>query len=302
MKNELEIKNFLKEVSEAHQFNDLNNCLSTYIDFIDVLIFLNEILAEKGNKVKDWEKYFETLTLKFAFHGISLHKILSGVKFSSKFYKNIQGKSINILDNSSAKSILRAQFETFLMMRHIYVNPSDEDSKELRYCAWIYTALLKRQDIPANDINSKSQKEKDLISIEDFQKRIKSLNSFKKLSQKQQESLLKMGNGKLFNHWARIIEETGFPKDSAFNALYEYLSIYSHSEGLSVIQLNTIKFMPNNEHSIYQACMDLYFSKILTCVFIKDIVNKFPTLNETFQNLPDKVKLQVEINLRLAGI
>lgn len=141
---------------------NLKKNLEELMEFTDILIYFNEKLAENGTKNKEWEKYYETLILKFSFHGISLYRILDGYQFKSKYYQNQNIESIEVLDISSAKALLRAQFETFLMLHHIYINPKDDNEKALRYYAWVYSALLRRQEYTVIDNYGEEQKKKDL--------------------------------------------------------------------------------------------------------------------------------------------
>ena len=84
------------------------------------------------------------------------------------------------------------------MYHYIYVNPDNDDLKELRYNAWIYSSLLQRQEFPAETEYGKRQKEKDLNELAKMKSIISNLNSFKYLSPKQQQSLLNSESGKLF--------------------------------------------------------------------------------------------------------
>lgn len=289
----------LRAIELWNQYNkyDLGRNLQEYHFLIDTLIYLHEAVAETAYPIKYWQKLSETLLYKFSFHGLTLHSILSGLKLHSQYFnEHISGKSI--IDIASAKVVLRAQLEAFLMYHFIYVNPSDDDLKELRYNAWIYSSLLQRQGFPAETEHAKIQKEKDRVELEKMKEIISNLKSFKSLSPKQQQSLLSAGSGKLFSHWSSILKETGFSEKNPFFMIYTFLSIYSHSEGLSTIQLGYDEKAAENTQS--QANLDLHHSKLLVCVMISSLIKLFTVVQNRFEELPDQIRYDIEIYTMMA--
>jgi hypothetical protein len=221
-----------------------------------------------------------------------LHKILSGLKLKSVYYKNeLFGN--HIIDISSAKAVLRAQFEAFLMYHFIYVNPDYDDLKELRYNAWIYSSLIQRQAFPAKTEFGKQQKAKDSIEIARMKDLITNLKAFQTLTTKQQQSLLNTGSGKLFSHWATILKETGFSEQNPFYALYTFLTMYAHSEGLSIIQLS--QQQDNHENEANQANFDLHHSKLLVCLMINSITSLYEVVKKKHETLPEQLKYDIKI-------
>jgi len=285
------------ELLRKYEKHDLSENLKEYHFWVDTLIYLHEAISEQNVQIKYWQKFSETLLYKFYFHGLTLHNILSGLELHSVYYgKEMSGKTI--IDISSAKAVLRSQFEAFLMYHYIYVNPNNDDLKELRYNAWIYSSLLQRQEFPAETEYGKKQKEKDFHELEKLKTIISNLRSFKNLASKQQQSLLSLGSGKLFSHWATILKETGFTEKNPFYSIYTFLSIYSHSEGLSIIQL---EHQPGGlENTISQANLDLHHSKLLVCLMINSVINLFQVAKQRYETLPDDTKYDIEIYNRMA--
>jgi hypothetical protein len=283
------------ELFQKYEQGSLLANLEEYHSFIDTLIFLHEAISEEKVQVKYWQKLSETLLHKFSFHGLTIHNILSGLELHSNYYKEMSGKKIT--DIASAKVVLRSQIEAFLMYHYIYVNPDSDDLKELRYNAWIYSGLLQRQEFPAETEYGKQQKEKDSLEIEKMRSAIINLKSFKELTSKQQQSLLSSGSGKLFNHWSNIIKET-FTENSRFHLIYNHLSMYSHSEGISIIQL---EYQPNlDKNMINQANLDLHHSKLLVCLMITSIMNLFKVARDRFEKLPDNIRYDIELYNEIA--
>lgn len=285
------------ELLKKNNRHDLVENLAEYHLLVDTLLYLHEAIAEEQVQIKYWQKDSETLFYKFAFHGLTLHQIFNGLNLSSVYYKvEMNGKSS--IDISSAKAILRAQFEAFLMYHYIYVNPIDDDLKELRYNAWIYSSLLQRQEFPSKTEFGKQQKAKDKIELNKMKETISKLKSFQNLSAKQQQSLLDTGSGKLFSHWAKILKETGFSETNPFYTIYTLLSVYAHSEGLSIIQL---RYQPDShKNTISQANVDLHNSKLLVCLMINSIMKLHEVIKKKYDTLPGQLQYDIEIYSMMA--
>lgn len=286
------------ELLKKYNRHNLAENLADYNLLVDTLLYLHDTIAEQQMQIRYWQKESETLFYKFAFHGFSLHQILAGFKLNSIYYKDQMNDNKIFIDISSAKAILRAQFEAFLMYHYIYVNPVDDNLKELRYNAWIYSSLLQRQKFPSKTEFAKRQRAKDLIVLNKMKEKISNLKSFQNLPAKQQQSLLNTGSGKLFNHWAAILKETGFSDSNPFHTLYTLLCVSAHSEGLSIIQLSHQPDSPHN--AIIEANFDLHNSKILVCLMINSIMKLHEVVKKKHDTLPDQLKYDIEIYSMMA--
>ncbi len=285
------------ELLEKYNRYDLAENLNEYHLLVDTLIYLHETISEEKVQIKYWQKDSETLFYKFAFHGLTLHQILHGLELKSIYYKDVMaGKKI--IDISSAKTVLRTQLEAFLMYHYIYVNPTGDDLKELRYNAWIYSSLMQRQEFPAETEFGKKQKEKDLKEIQKMKDLISKHKSFQSLTTKQQQSLLNSGSGKLFSHWTTILKETGFSEKNPFYTIYALLSVYSHSEGLSIIQLSYQS--DSHKNALSQANLDLHHSKLLVCLMINSIMSLYKVVLEKYEKLSEQLKYDIEIYSMMA--
>lgn len=285
------------EIQRKHTTGSLVDSLAEYHFLVDTLFYLHEAIAEEQVPIKYWQKDAEILFYKFAIHGLTLHQIFNGRRLSSVYYKEeVRGKTS--IDISSARTILRAQFEAFLMYHHIYVNPIDDDLKELRYNAWIYSSVLQRQKFPSKTAFSKQQKAKDAIELNKIKETISKLKSFQNLSTKQQQSLFQIGSGKLFNHWAAILKETGFSESTPFYTIYTLLCMYAHSEGISIIQL---RYHPGIQNTVRtQANLDLFNAKLLICLMISSLTKLYEVVNRKYDTLPEQVKIDIETYCMMA--
>lgn len=179
------------------------------------------------------------------------------------------------------------------------MNVSDIDEQKLRYFAWIYTALFQRRETPVSDEKSKFQKQNDLKQMQVLKEKMKDLSSFKRLSNKQQNSLLESGSAKLFKHWNKIFEESGFSEKSIFAKLYYILAAYSHSEGLSVIQIKTAKYFINNENNSDMTFFQTFSSLMMTSVMITNIIAKHDAIAKRFEDIDEKIKFRVRFYAKI---
>ena len=176
------------EIWKKYQQHNLAESLAEYHQLVDTLMYLHQVLSEKGVRIKDWKKLSEVILNKFYLHSLTFHNILCGLTLRSTYYdKQLSG--VQVIDISSAKVVFRAQLESFLMYHHIYVNPSTEDLKELRYHAWIYSSLLQRAAFPETTEFAKEVKQKDKKAMDGIITRMKELEAFKRLSEKQRKGL-----------------------------------------------------------------------------------------------------------------
>lgn len=285
------------ELGQKYSIKNLPEIRHNLLNYLDLLLFLHEVLAEEKVPLNENEVLSEELLMKFYLHGISIHKISETYQLSSKYFSETFSK-VKFIDISSLLTVGRAQLETLLMYQHLYMNSEDQDEQKLRFFAWIYTALIQRIKIPAESEEAKIQRKKDLAEIDRLKNAMQSLNPFNALSQKQQNNLLETGSVKLFKHWNTIFKESGFEKNELLTKLYYILSAYSHSEGMSVLQMKHAKYFITNKHNYELVYIQIFSSVLMTSVMIKNIT-RYPAVKERFKFV-DK-KLQHNINF-FAGV
>jgi hypothetical protein len=272
--------------------------LIEYHKFIDILLYLNEVLKETNTQIPYWKKFSETLLFKICFHGISIHNIISGFELNSIFISEINNHKI--VDRASSIVILRSQLEAFLMYRHLYVNTKNDDEKELRYLAWILASLKLRQTFPENTLVGKKKKADERVEIDKIQNRISGLNAFTELTKKQQLSIFEAGSSKLFKHWSTIMVESGYNENHIFSIDYKYWSTYAHSEGLSIMQLHDSSFYKKeNDTSIIA---DIHSSKLIIASMIIFLSNDFDEVGSRFNTLEPELQFDIEYFYNLSLI
>jgi len=287
------------ELANLYNANDVAKLRKQCNELLDLLAYLHEVLAEEKVAVEEYEIMSEQLVIKFYLHGITICKISEGFKLTSEYIKHPNLSKVDFVDISSLLTVGRAQLETLLMYQHLYVNSQNRDEQKLRYFSWIYTALLQRRETPANEIETKIQKEKDEREILRFKAEMEKLESFKNLSLKQQKSLFETGTAKLFKNWQTIFDESGFSKEQLFSKLYYILSAYSHSEGLSVIQMKSAKQLLSNKANHDMVHLHTICSILMTSIMIKNVVSKHEAVAKRFDKVERKKQFTVDFFSRL---
>lgn len=282
----------LIEVYRKQNIKDLEVNLKEFHKLLDTLVYLHETLSELKIEMPHWKTYSDTLMTKFYLHSYSFHNALCGIEIKSTYLKG-DGYNKRIIDIPSAKILLRAQFEAFFMYHHVYVNPTTEDEKELRFNAWLYSSMLERQSFPDDTSFAKEQKAIEKNEIEKIKRQMPLLPAFGKLTIKQQTGLLEKGSDKLFKTWDVIMKETGFDERHAFATYYSILSSYAHSEGLSILQIKQSKLGYNKGNE--QGHIDLMISKQLICLMILSIKKLYRIIEIKYNMLPRELQDTIEI-------
>lgn len=287
------------ELANLYDSKNLENLKIHNKDLLDLLIYLHEILAEDKVKVHESVIFSEELIIKFYFHGLTINKISEGFYFQSKYFANGAIAKEKFVDVSSILTIGRAQLETLLMYQHLYINSENENELLLRYYAWIYTALIQRSNTPTNTPETKQKRDDDIKTMEILRLQMENLFSLTNLSKNQQKSLLEKGNGKLFKTWEAIFKDSGF-SNGIFTKLYYILSVYAHTEGLSVIQMKSSKYYNKKEENSDLIFMQLFCSTLMTSVMIDNICKKHVSCKNRFERMDKKLKYTVQFLIKVS--
>jgi hypothetical protein len=257
----------------------------------DILVTLHDSLLESQSKFPDWFIYSEQLLFKFALHGFTLNNLLSGTELTSALHK----KSTRLVDIPSFKVLIRAQLEAYLTYYHIFNHNLSKEEQEFRFDVWMSSSLITRQQIPATSPDTQETKANDLKQIEYLQSKISASPFFTKLTINQQKELLKKGHPRLFKSWKTLIHESEIDKVLPIDHLYSIISSYAHAEGVGILQLKAMFKTPGVITEM--ASINIFFSKIFTCRFIKDICLSHEFIKSRFDSLDEETKLTIEFYL-----
>ncbi|GHZ28499.1 hypothetical protein VCSRO172_3383 [Vibrio cholerae] len=179
---------------------------------------------------KDSDKIFYVLTKKFLNHINSFSLIMNGTSFDE-----IPGNTFQI-DHSSAKVLLRAAFESYLTISHLFFN--EPLLTDFRVLIYKYSGLKERKEkLPSDCVENKliekirsEQNETEQLEILIYELGEK-LDIKKSLIKKTLNEGWRAGNG-----WIKIGEQSSLPSKYV-KSIYPYLCGYSHSGYESYIQL-----------------------------------------------------------------
>jgi hypothetical protein len=295
-----DLKIWALELAQLFDSKDLDQMRAECLGHLDLLLYLHEVLAEENVEVQEYETTSEQLVQKFYFHGLTFCKISEGLTLSSEYFSHPNISKTLCIDIPSLLTVERAQLESLLMYQHIYVNTKNVDEQKLRYYSWIYTALIQRRQFSAIDEASKTQRAKDENEIIRLKAEMEKLDSFKKLSPKQQHNVFHTGSAKLFKNWSAIFEESGFSSSQLFPKLYYILSAYAHSEGLSVVQMRSVNPIFSKKENQEMLYLMMHCSLLMTGVMIENIVNRYDSVANRFKNLDQKKQYKASFYAKLA--
>lgn len=302
-----EMKDIIEIVS-LYKSKDIKLVKKYLKKFTDILIYLNEVLAEKKVLLSENLIFSEQLLIKFYLHGLTVDKISDCYVLESEYFKNENLSKIKAVDISSLLTIIRAQFETLLVYQYLYINTSDKQEQDFRFQCWILESLISRSTIfnpeKKSDVNFQNEftkkREKDLKSIEVIREKIKKTTAFKSLDKNQQSRLLETGKLKVMQSIDNMFKESNLGKSVLFADIYYNLSAYAHSEGLVVLQLKEAKYFINNEHNIHMVHLYVFYSLLMTSVMIKCLNETFVEVKERYKDLDSKDITQIDLLYQLA--
>jgi len=209
------------------------------IDFdtlIDIFIEIGSHL--QGEKIDPEFTYLynaEGLGKKILNHALTVRTLFNGYT-----YKSFEPQ----IDFSSMAILTRAALETYLTLNYLFVAPKDRDELEFKLNSWYLGGLDRIKYKPAFADNLQKWQE-EMLQAEELKKKIQASCFFAGLKPNRQKDVLS-GDWKL-GGWFELAKSAGF-NEGYFRKQYMFLSSYSHSNRLSVIQIQqTKKFSEQTE-------------------------------------------------------
>ena len=229
---------------------------------------------------------------------LHLKNIVSGITYNSS-----DGTSLNrIVDPTIVAALIRNIYETIGMFNLIYRNADKGDEKTILYNLWVYSGLKYRQRFEqfATIDENVEKLENEKQQLEKLKAAITETDLYKSLDEENQKRIKKKIKDKSYLlkfdgttvvplHWQELTKTIGIKTD-LFDNIYTYFSLYSHPSNVAVFQFSD---MFNRDDEVFKILTNTnlryYFS--LTSIFIADLINLFPSVQETFngQNLRDQI-------------
>ena len=265
--------------------------IQDYHKYIDVLMSLQESLAESKIQIPRYKLSLEPLLFKYTISAKTYLNLLDGTKIITKLTQ----KKLSIVDVPTLYLLTRALIENYLIFFYLYIQEKDNESI-IEYRNYIYemSTLCFRQASPymnEDEQNNKKMKEKEYIAF--LEKKIKENPEFQKLADEKQKEVfnspLDRKPAKL-KSWKKLFEESKL-NDGDLYSVWRVFSNYSHSEFLSIMQLHNSKGNPEKTNFfIYQT---LQIQLQILAHFITEFSELFLCTQERFQIEDEQTKAEI---------
>ena len=255
-----------------------------YVQLLELLFnVVNEVKAHLKTFPDDDDRgwYADGLATKFFAHIASIAYLALGTKFQVS-----KTLSVDTIDPGSIEVLCRTAIETLLIFHHIYC-AGDENTASFRYLSWRVGGLVERQLLPepvAQEHVDKLELEKELLL--QLTTALRRNPVYQALSSHRKKQITKRGEWRI-DSWKTIAKDLGWSDVLAKN-VYRFLSGYSHSSSLSVLQ---IKQAVNRQEqsSLPQSVFDI--PKIVTADFVYEYLKLFPVGEGALAKKPDATKI-----------
>lgn len=198
--------------------------------------------ATKGLSVREDYVCFSSLMKKFFYHGLAVYQLAHGALLG-------EGPTqIRLLDFASIQILARACLETFLTFDVLHEAAKSDDEFKFRYSAWHYCGFKKRQSFPADDPATQALKAAEAVELAKCGDRFRSTDYYKQLSEPHKKQV-QDGWSWHPEHTLTSLAKPIFGEGWG-HTVYPYLSDYTHSGALSVLQVEEITDPTDKEDAV----------------------------------------------------
>jgi len=281
-----------KAITAIKEFNNLNS-IDKSIESLDLITtaYANIIQSIYKSKpdLKEGEVFIETLSIKIMLASKSIIQLTKGVNFNDFNSKEI----VNLIDFPSINILTRSILEAFLTLEYLYFNDLKEDERKFRFYIWRVSgyksrqSFFKKRDSLKKNVTDKLDSETKEIDI--LLNKIQASPFYENLNSHKLYKLDNYGLPRL-NGWNDLITN-GILKDSIFSTPYKLYSNYAHSEFISLIQMNVKDvFIKNSNENKNNLINSIRITKMINCVSITLLINKFDFANKVYETLDSELK------------
>ncbi|MGI0105904.1 hypothetical protein [Salinimicrobium sp. WS361] len=285
MKKQEEIEALFKEV-ESLNIPDLSESLENILRAHTTII---QSIYDSKPALDVGEVYIETLTIKLLLASKSALELSRG--------SNISGidtnKKVQILDISSIYILTRAVLENFLTLEYLFFNKLSREEQIFRYNLWRISGFMSRQNYDENlqpHLIEKLEREKEEIEI--LKETVKKSPFYPSLNKHHIWKLNSYGLPRILS-WDDLIKQSCL-KSNLFGKLYKLYSNYAHSEFISAIQLNENSQHKTNKFNEEVTITSLSNLRMINCVSISLIKDKFQCTKESYNGLGEELKYSID--------
>lgn len=279
------------EVASQIDQNDLQATIADYKAFNGLFVKFIDTLHSAKMQCHFWQPYLETHLLKFVLLNSSLIKEFEGINFTRP--DNYQEhKTFNI---SALYLLARANIETFLLIKYLYINFKTEPQGIFRYTLYEWSGLKVRQNFIATHPDNIAKKAEEKMTIEQLENIIYQNVYFQSLPEHKRKDIIKTARAKEIG-WKEIVTESGL-EPNFHHYQWEFYSNYAHSEQIEAMQLKALFNDPTKIHeSVYHT---LKCTIIYETILLSDLKSKYSEFETIYNSLPLDLKIKIDFWAKL---
>lgn len=277
--------------------NTLDDC-KEYFDIMINALFSIIRSSQRVNAKSQALADAKILLQMMFFKCLNIRQMLNGIGIEQKIEKE-RYILPSIIDHVSILSLARDLYESFCIFELLYIYPDTEEKKDIIYNLFVMNGLNERQGYFHFE-GSEDKKGQEKCQIEELAKEIRNSSLYMQLNPENKNKL----NQHINNRWFRIIIDKNnnikkfkWEKDyelfrikrDVFSDAYSYLSTYSHSTYLSVLQFRNAFDNDKLENETY-CIMAISYVVALISFTIADYCEFFPEAKTEFENMDSTYK------------
>lgn len=288
---ELSAKDFaaIKAVAEHEHKVDLEYS-KIVREKVDLLLELVHSLFEEQVQLKEYLKWSEPILIKLSFHCFTLLDVFKGTDLRHK------GTVYKVFDEPSVFIIFRTILENYLTFYYLFVDKISDDEKVFRINVYRYAGLKQRCSFVINNEEAKQKQALESLLVEELKEVITATKYFSVFNKDDKKAIIKGVKPRLFFSWDKLIRLSGF-REELFKNTYGYKSNYSHSEFISILQINSNSYGLDLNHKEHFTLFSLH---MLICKTIIELSDVFPSIKLRFDEKNASIKNEVEFFYQFA--
>jgi hypothetical protein len=280
-------KAFDKIMAEFDSLNNEEYCQLLY-GKVDILLNLLNTLYEDKIDLPSDKAWIEGLIKKFSFHITSILKLYEGTVLVRLKNDTI----INIIDEPSIFVLFRASLESYLTFFYLFVDNEVPKVLEFRMIVWRYSGLKQRTEFDITSDENKLKQFQESNDVEILKEIIINSPIYKGYNSTQRKQIIDGKNPRLFNSWNKLIKKSEL-RNATYKNIYGFKSSYTHSEFLSVLQIQSGNFVYRNDS--HRSRHWLFIIHTLLSKTIIELTLAFPTIKKHYDELKQTIKTEIEI-------
>lgn len=272
--------------------------IKSNIDFIDIQLecLSDFVLHSNTYEINSNHKADAKILLQMVMSKIlSLKKLIQGINYKK------DGKDFfvdDFFDPTVIANLIRNLYETICTFNLIFIQPNDDEVREVIYNLWVIAGLKYRQRFKVIITTEENKKKAEMESktIKHLETSILESSIYKSMNEKNKRKILYkinsrdfkvqiVNNNVSFLTWQEIGHELVSNENMLFREMYGYFSMYTHPSQVSVFQFSQMFGEKGKEYK-NMTIFNLRYCHFLSSIFIADFIKVFPESYPIFEKLP----------------